>query len=197
MMTHKIISFQENKSGTASSTQGFQPHSIERIISKKAQGIKLEKAVGYKVPKSHLVPKEHWDKRIDTEYFEWVETEVFTIGDLVTNGSPMVGKITRFDMLDGEIYVETTWSKVGMGLSDLLKLPQLPSAFHPGQLVKIERPGISVSKAYILNVHFHGSKLKISYDIETVTPPTQGIGMRFYNIDEPYLESYEKVNLEV
>lgn len=50
------------------------------------------------------------------------DNEVFTIGDFVTNGTKMRGKILSFSFLNDQVFVETDWSKVGMNLDSIVKI---------------------------------------------------------------------------
>jgi hypothetical protein len=58
--------------------------------------------------------------------------EIFSIGDMVTNGvryhdKRMQGNIKGFNILDGNLFVEHTWSGVGTYLENLIKVIELPS----------------------------------------------------------------------
>ena len=52
------------------------------------------------------------------------DDELFSIGDFVTNGTKMRGKILSFSFLNDQVFVETDWSKVGMNLDSLVKIKE-------------------------------------------------------------------------
>src|SRR4051812_14158860 len=58
------------------------------------------------------------------------DSEVFAIGDTVSNGTQMKGVITGFNMMDDEIFVSHTWSDVGMNLGSLYKVVLTPSQYQ-------------------------------------------------------------------
>lgn len=115
------------------------------------------------------------------------DSEVFTIGDRVTNGTQMTGKITGFEFLEGYVYVNHTWSGVGMDLDSLSKVNELPSKHQIGDKVTLainQAPNRVCSLiVYVINVHFFENKVK--YDLEV--PLQKGDTTRFYNIDSCYV----------
>jgi len=115
----------------------------------------------------------------------------FSVGDIVTNGTIMGGRILSFHTLKGRVYVITTWSNVGMNLASLSKVPLLPSKFQPWDLVSINLRGISVPLAWITKVHFSGSTFQ--YDITTNVEgqSTHTKQVRLYNLPEEILSPRE------
>jgi hypothetical protein len=114
--------------------------------------------------------------------------EVFSIGDLVTNGAwyegkRMVGEITGFNILDGNLFVEHTWSGVGMYLENLFKLIGLPSEHQIDDKVWYTLWSANVS-GEIKGVHFYPGKVK--YDLELFGK--DGETTRIYNIDSVYVK---------
>src|ERR1017187_5302810 len=53
--------------------------------------------------------------------------EIFIIGDHVSNGTKMNGRIERFELSDDlkSLYVYTDWSGVGMSIDDIYKVTKL------------------------------------------------------------------------
>lgn len=100
--------------------------------------------------------------------------EVFTIGDFVTNGSPMKGIIEEFQLFNKEeMFVKTDWSGIGMHLDDLKREVILPSAYFIDQVieVRIETKGGAMATATgtVKAVHFYGGAKKSiteKYDID-------------------------------
>lgn len=111
--------------------------------------------------------------------------EVFNLGDRVTNGTQMVGEILEFGLLDGDIFVETTWSGVGMNLESLKKVPVLPCEHQVGDPVYLLN-----ASGRILNVHFHGSNLNVTYDVECSFQANNPY--RLYNIHPDLLTAAPK-----
>jgi hypothetical protein len=118
--------------------------------------------------------------------------EVFTIGDLITNGTHIKGKITSFEMLNDKVFVNHTWSGVGVNLGSIRKVIELPSRHQVGDKVKfsINQKGSDVDyvvhsfDAEIKAVHFYTPKVK--YDIEI---PIEGESpTRIYNVDSFFVE---------
>lgn len=133
-----ILSFCENKSGTADSS--FKPYAVKR----------------------------DWDG------------EVFTINDEVTNGTKMTGNITGFHFLENKVYVDHTWSGVGMNLGSLSKIISLPSAFQVDQVVRLrfQKNGDPIT-ATVRGVHFYKGKVK--YDL--------GLWLGDGSVDDPETET--------
>ncbi len=114
--------------------------------------------------------------------------EVFAIGDTVSNGTKMRGKIISFEMLEGEVYAKHTWSNVGMNLRDLTNIAKLPAQFQIGDKVNVsfkQTYGLEPWEcdAEIKAVHFFSNKVK--YDLEI---PIEGDSpTRIYNIDSCFV----------
>ncbi len=120
---------------------------------------------------------------------DW-DGEVFTINDEVTNGTQMRGNITGFTFLEGKVYVDHTWSGIGMNLGSLVKVPVLPSAYQVDQVVKLklQKNGEPIN-ATVRGVHFYRGKVK--YDLglwlgdgSIDDPETE---TRVYNVDSLYV----------
>lgn len=121
----------------------------------------------------------------------------FKIGDFVSNGTKMRGKITAFhrntavnrDPNDNDLVVDHTWSGVGMYLSNLRHeepLPELPSSHQLDDVVKVKftEKQETPFRAQILAVHFYGVG-KVKYDLEIFTTPSDST--RIYNVDSLYV----------
>jgi hypothetical protein len=116
------------------------------------------------------------------------DDDVFTIGDFVTNGTKMRGRIERFELspdLD-DLYVYTDWSGIGMNLDSVTKVIMLPSQHQVGDKVEFyltlppywpKQPGFD---ARVNAVHFFHNKVK--YDLEIYYKNEAG-STRLYNID--------------
>jgi hypothetical protein len=130
------------------------------------------------------------------------DDEVFTVGDFVSNGTKIKGKILAFNLYtntDGNLmmFVETDWSKVGMGLDDIFKLVITPSKFQVMETVSVhfgqENPDGDVPvrpmAGKVLAVHFykdsHKNSVRIKYDVEIKIAFEEST--RIYNIDEKFL----------
>lgn len=101
--------------------------------------------------------------------------EIFTIGDFVTNGTPMKGIIEMFsfDRNINEVFVHTDWSGIGMNLCSLKKEIELPSAYFIDQVVKVRietaEGAIATATGTVKAVHFYGGAKKSiteKYDID-------------------------------
>lgn len=110
------------------------------------------------------------------------DKEVFTIGDIVTNGTRMTGEITGFSLLEGEIFIEHTWSGIGMNLESLSKVITLPSQFQIGDAVWFRLWSTDLVTE-VLAVHFYPGKVK--YDLKVLVG--SGETTRLYNIDSVYV----------
>lgn len=114
--------------------------------------------------------------------------QTFTIGDYVTNGTKMQGKIEEFELFSrndsGELtmYVTTDWSKVGMGLDDIQKTSPLPSQHQIGHYINFQIEQMKV-RAEILSVHFYEGKVK--YDLELKLKDKSAT--RIYNVDSVFV----------
>lgn len=122
---------------------------------------------------------------------DW-DGEIFTINDDITNGTQMRGSITGFSFLENKVYVEHTWSGVGMNLGSLIKIPALPSAFQIDQAVGVRFvKGTEPITATVRGIHFYRGKVK--YDLGlwlgdgTVDDPETET--RVYNVDSIYVEA--------
>lgn len=93
---------------------------------------------------------------------EWDE-EIFSIGDRVTNGTKMVGDITGFEFLEGKIFVNHTWSGVGMNLGSLQKVKAESSTYRDSYLCRF---GNFLFKRYGVMVHSSDGKNQPIYQRE-------------------------------
>lgn len=119
----------------------------------------------------------------------------FTIGDRVSNGGPMCGKITKITTdqavnnpngTDATIW--TDYSGVGMNLGSIDHVPELPSRFQHGDAVRVNLPGFLIDNAVVTKVHFANSK--VFYDLE-IWWKIDGIGdcsTRVHNVSELIIE---------
>lgn len=119
--------------------------------------------------------------------------EIFTLGDLVTNGTKMVGKITEFSFLEDSVYVDHTYSGVGMNLDSLIKytVKELPSEIQLNQVVKasfLKGKGLCT----IRGVHFFPDKIKYDLGIwlgdGSVDDPERET--RVYNVDSEFISAF-------
>lgn len=120
--------------------------------------------------------------------------QIFTVGDRVTNGTEMIGDITSFQLLEGHLYVNHTWSGVGMGLDDLTKIQKLPSRYQEEDAVSVRLKAIQIHYAKVSKVHFNGKK--ITYDlaipIGASTNNSEELKWkRIHNIDEDIIEDFQ------
>lgn len=116
--------------------------------------------------------------------------EIFTIGDMVTNGlwyegRRMQGAITGFNLLEGQMFVSHTWSGIGMNLESLHKLIGLPSAHQIDDKVYLNLWGKEPIYAQVHAVHFYAGKVK--YDLEVFGG--NGENTRIYNVDSAFVIS--------
>ena len=125
--------------------------------------------------------------------------EVFTIGDLVTNQMGMRGNIVCFDLLDGRVFIKTTWSGVGYSIEAAIKVQLLPSKHQVYDQVYLEMAqadyilngtgkGSMISfkvKANVLAVHFLNKKEK--YDLEIEFSKEPGDKTRIYAVDSKFV----------
>lgn len=117
------------------------------------------------------------------------DSEVFAIGDTVTNGTKMRGQITGFEMLEDKVFVTHTWSGIGMNLGSLINVAKLPAQFQIGDKVNIslkQTYGAEPWACYaeVKAVHFYPSK-KVKYDLEI--PLENEAPTRIYNIDSCFV----------
>lgn len=117
--------------------------------------------------------------------------EVFTIGDRVTNGTQMVGLVEEFSFLNGQVFVKTDWSGVGMNLDSLSKEPIVPSKFQIRQVVTLSFPEQNAKlDATVRAVHFHGgiqnsdgNYARERYDLDVWIGEGGNSSTRLYNVD--------------
>lgn len=110
---------------------------------------------------------------------------IFKIGDVVTNGTKMKGKITKFNFSfkEHEVYVNTTWSGIGMNLDSLNHVSELPSKFQKNDVVVfVLHFGLGIKvPALIIAVHFFQNQVK--YDLEIEINNNYDTS-RIYNVSE-------------
>lgn len=120
------------------------------------------------------------------------DKEIFTIGDFVTNGTQMRGRIRGFELLGENIFVSHTWSGIGMNLDSLSKILEddLPSQFQLNQVVIFgKNEECKLQYATIRGVHFYRGTVK--YDLGlwigdgSIDNPEKET--RIYNVDEEVL----------
>lgn len=116
--------------------------------------------------------------------------EIFTIGDFVSNGTQMKGNITGFEMLNDNVFIQHTWSGVGMNLGSLSKVEPPSSPLNVNQIVYLKfRKNDESFTATIRGVHLYKDKVK--YDLGlwlgdgSVDNPE--IETRVYNVDSTYV----------
>lgn len=130
--------------------------------------------------KSQLGVEPHSVKRVR-------DGEVFSIGDVITNGMSYKerqtqGTITGFTILEGEIFVDHTWSGVGFNLESLSKVIKLPSKYQIDDMVSYEL-GKGGIPGRVTAVHFFPNKVKYDMDLHIVDGDTT----RVYNVDSIYV----------
>lgn len=119
-----------------------------------------------------------------------LDGEIFTLGDMVTNGTQMVGKITGFSFLEDKVYVDHTWSGIGMNLDSLTKyrIKELPTKIQLNQVVNasfLKGKGLCT----IRGIHFFIDRVK--YDLGvwlgdgSVDNPERET--RIYNVDQEFI----------
>lgn len=122
--------------------------------------------------------------------------EVFTINDVVTNGTPMKGKITGFNITVSEIkgevnmWVTHTWSGVGMALQNLKKLMALPSLHQFGDPVLVyfvpDAELVKLGEMEVVPDHYTTEVEKLFTEVEGKMVPKvatrQGIRARIHGI---------------
>lgn len=119
---------------------------------------------------------------------QWDEN--FAIGDYVTNGTKMKGKIIRFELSNDlqSLFVYTDWSNVGMNLESVYKIEQLPAQHQIGDKVNFSITQSFGESPYpftaeVKAVHFYAGKVK--YDLEI--PIAEEAPTRIYNIDSCFV----------
>lgn len=116
--------------------------------------------------------------------------EIFTLGDLVTNGTQMVGKITGFSFLEDNVYVDHTWSGIGMNLDSLSKheVTELPTKVQLNQIVTVS---FLKGKGYCTVRAIHIFLDRVKYDLGvwlgdgSVDDPERET--RIYNVDQEFV----------
>lgn len=119
--------------------------------------------------------------------------KTFSIGDHVTNGTRMHGKITKleYDLKDNEIFVKTDWSGIGMNLSSLSHVVELPCKFQIGDgvLLRLSEEALVGTEAWVHAVHFYRGHVKydlvVQYDKKDPRKET-----RVYNVEEKFLKKF-------
>ena len=121
------------------------------------------------------------------------DNKKFQLGDYVTNGTQMKGHIERFEygFKNGDIYVYTDWSGVGMNFDSIDQAIKLPSAHQIGHKVNVLFDGNGrLSNCEIIKVHF--SESKVMYDLEVPIEAINGKSRdatRIYNVDSVFISS--------
>lgn len=118
------------------------------------------------------------------------DNTIFKLGDRVTNGSPIKGKIILFSVLGEDMYVTTTWSGIGMALNEIYFIQILPSHHQLGDKVTVSYgDGVKIYGAWVIKIHFTESK--VSYDVEfPIVVDGRGYSTtRMYNIDSVFVEA--------
>jgi len=116
-----------------------------------------------------------------------IKDTTWGIGDYVTNGTKMKGKITGFEFFVNEsssnisCFVTHTWSGICMALENLQIVIPIPSMFQVGDECAIKFESIKVPKATIQAVHFYVDKVK--YDLEIAISTDLMLKTRIYNVD--------------
>lgn len=115
------------------------------------------------------------------------DNKEFNLTDFVTNGTKMRGRITKFTPMLNEdtgkvtMYVDNTWSGVGMVLEDLQHVDILPSRYQYGDKCAVKFNHIRVTDARIIGIHFKGTKTE--YDLEIPISTDNNLTTRIYNVD--------------
>jgi hypothetical protein len=116
------------------------------------------------------------------------DNKIFELGQKVTNGTKMKGKIEKFEFSfkGNEIFVYTDWSGVGMGLESVSHIVPLPSKFQiDDKVLLVFNIDETKVKATVLAVHFYPNQVK--YDIEVSSEIK--LETRIYNISEWVLKN--------
>lgn len=120
---------------------------------------------------------------------------VFQIGERVSNGGPMCGKIIKIttdqavnnpDGTDATIW--TDYSGVGMNLASVSHVPTLPCRFQYGQAVAVNLPGFFIKHAVVIKAHFPHNGVQYDLQIWWKIPGEGDCSTRIYNVDEQILE---------
>lgn len=118
------------------------------------------------------------------------DNKTVCIGDLVTNGTKMKGKVEGFHLTvsetNGELimWIDHDWSKVGMALADIKDAIWLPSRYQVGHECSIGFGAIAIPVATVMAVHFYEGKVK--YDLEIKI--AMNTYTRIYNVDSGICE---------
>lgn len=127
------------------------------------------------------------------------DNKVFSLGDKVTNGTKMKGKIEKFEFSfkTSEVFIYTDWSGIGMSLESIYKPEDLPSRFQLSDKVTIDFGTCGkIENCIIIKVHFTNSK--VLYDVEFYGKTIGEINInqgkpenfttRLYNIDSDFVK---------
>jgi len=118
-------------------------------------------------------------------------SEVFAIGDYVTNGTRMKGHIIRFELSDDlrELFVYTDWSNIGMNLDSITKCIKLPSAYQVGDPVIVEFEQKKSMNGKITKVGFTPGKVLYDVEIEVVYDHLdEKMTTRIHSIDSVFVK---------
>jgi len=114
------------------------------------------------------------------------DNEVFTIDDAVIQENlEIVGFITGFSLLEDNVYVEHTYSKVGLNLESIKKhkdINFIHFKFDNLQVVKVKFMEEEIT-ATIQGIHFYKNNVK--YDLKLWLK--NGEETRIYNVEEKFL----------
>jgi hypothetical protein len=117
--------------------------------------------------------------------------EIFSIGDHVTNGTKMNGKIERFDLSEDlkSLFIFTDWSGIGMDLESISKVDLLPSQHQIGDKVILNffKSG-RIENCRILNVHFSLGKVRYDISVNMANNEEKFVNTRLYNVDSAFVE---------
>lgn len=116
-----------------------------------------------------------------------VDNVVFSIGDFVTNGTKMKGHIESFDLFNLEdLFVLTNWSGVGMHISELEHIKDLPSKVQVKESVKVLfKKEHTPMDGIIIGIHFLENKTKFDIELKLDDNKTT----RIYNVDSTFVRS--------
>jgi hypothetical protein len=138
--------------------------------------------------------KERNDSGLPTCIARFSDHSYWRVGDYVTNGTQMKGTIKAFNFSVNEdngavtCFVDHTWSGIGMGLEDLVKMDQsLPSMFQVKQVVDFILNDTR-HKTTINAVHFTESKVRYDLDI-WIAKEGGNSSTRIYNVDSCFVEA--------
>ena len=114
------------------------------------------------------------------------DNEVFTVGDIVIQQQlEIVTEITGFSFLEDKVFIEHTYSKVGLSMEEIKKHEQGNFVFFKFinlQIVKLKFMEEEIT-ATINGIHFFKSCIK--YDLKLWLK--NGEETRIYNVEEKFL----------